>query len=265
MQFNNLVASSIFDKNRVNAYTWTQNYNGQYITLPRTLALISGSLCVSYLSFRENQTNLYINYANVIRVIPVPNGYYDDINEFLPVLQTATTNALSGVDLELTWSYNQSTQGLKITAGNENFQVMGANYNPQFNIGPRLGFIDALNYTSYVENSSSVVYAEGVLRLARTSGFYVLTNMIDSDNTATPINNANVVAYIPISHSGVSYGDVISITASSMSLNKVQLKTSELQNASAQFLFQILDDEFEPITDTDRGGNCVLFFQMDYD
>jgi hypothetical protein len=264
MQFNNLVASSKFDPQRVNAYTWVQNYS-QYITVPRTISLISGSIPVNYLSFRPNQTNLYISYSNTVYTIPITNGYYDDINEFLPVLQSCTDSALSSVDIELTWSYSQSTQGLKITCGNSIITVMGANYLPSTNIGPRLGFIDKLNYNSYIENSASVVYAEGVCQLARTSGFYVMTNLIDMDNCACPSQSLNVVAYIPISHSDISYGDVISITASSMSLNNVKLKPSEMNNASSSFLFQILDDEFQPITDIDRGGNVVLFFQLDFD
>jgi hypothetical protein len=36
-------------------------------------------------------------------------------------------------------------------------------------------------------------------------------------------------------------------------------------NSSAVFNFTILDDEFNLITDADKGMNTMLFFTLDYD
>ena len=145
MQYNNIIASSKFDPNRQNAYSWVQNYTGQYISVPRTMSLLSGSIPVNYLSFRKNQLNLYINYNSQVRTIPITNGYYDDIAEFLPVLQQCTSAVLPNT---FVWSYSQNTQSLKLSGANSIFQVMGSSYSPSDNIGSRLGFIDALNYNS---------------------------------------------------------------------------------------------------------------------
>lgn len=261
MQFNNLTCNSVFDSNRPNAYYWTQSFPSQ-ITVPRTMSLISCSIPIVYNSFRPNQTVVYMVYGNQLRSINIPNGYYDDVNEFIPVLQTATNTAL-GVS-NVVWSYSTEYQCLKITT-NSNFSIKGKQYNPQFNVGSRLGFISPLDYNSFIEGSASVIYAEGILKLARTSGFYITSSVVELDNCVSYINSPGIIAYVPIQYNDLEFGSSITYTASAMSLNAVQMRRSDLLNSTSTIVFQVLDDELQPINDQERGGSTILMLQLDYD
>ena len=263
MQFNNLTAMSSKDSSRQNSYSFVQEYNS-YITRPKFVSLLSASIPVTYLSFPRFKTNLYMNVYGSTYTISVPNGYYDNVTEFLPILQTATNTALGNTSF--TWSFSTTLQCLKLSCSSTTtFQIMGTMYNPMTNIAKRLGFIDKVNYVSYIENSVSVLYAEGILKLARTSGFYLVSDLVDTNNCATVPESLNIIDFIPIDHSNISYGDTITVTRSTISTNRVKLTQSEILDASSTFVFQLLDDELNVIDDVDRGGNTVLFLQLDYD
>jgi hypothetical protein len=262
MQFNYITTNSGDDSKRLNAYSWTEKYNS-YITMPKSVSLLSASIPVTYLSFKQSQLSVYINVYSSVYKISITNGYYDNIDEFLPMLNTATATALGNSDF--TWSYSTTNQCLKLScSGTTSFQIMSYLYAPD-SVVQRLGFIDNKNYNSYLESGVSVVYAEGLLRLARTTGFYIVSSLVPFNNCACPNNSIGVIDFIPIQYKGVGYGDVITITRSAINTNQVHLKQSEQYNASSQFIFQILDDEFNLIDDVDRGGDTILFLQMDFD
>ena len=157
MQFNNITVSSSKDSNRVNPYNFSQVFN-DFITRPKSVSLLSASIPVTYLSFQKLKTNLYINVYSSLYTIPVRNGYYDNIQEFLPVLQSATNTALG--NSSFTWSYSTTQQCLKLAcSGTTSFQIYGANYNENTSIAKRLGFIGNNIYNSYIEGGTSVMYA----------------------------------------------------------------------------------------------------------
>jgi hypothetical protein len=262
MQFNYITTNSGNDSKRLNAYSWTEKYTS-YVTFPKSVSLLSASIPVTFLSFKQNQLSLYMNVYNNVYTIKLTNGYYDDINEFLPMLNTATATALGNNDF--TWSYSTANQCLKLScSGTTSFQIKSYLYASD-SLAQRLGFIDNVDYNSYLEGGVSVVYAEGVLRLARTTGFYIVSSLVPYNNCACPDNSIGVIDYIPIQYKDVAYGDVITVTRSALTTNQIQLKRSEQYNASSEFIFQVMDDEFNLIDDKDRGGDTVLFLQCDYD
>ena len=85
MQFNNITANSNQDQNRLNAYSWVQRYN-DFITRPKSVSLVGASIPITYLSFPKNKLSIYMNVYNSVYKINLVNGYYDDIQEFLPML-----------------------------------------------------------------------------------------------------------------------------------------------------------------------------------
>jgi hypothetical protein len=221
MQFNYLTTNSNNDEKRLNAYSWTQRYNN-YITLPKSVSLLSASIPITFLSFKKSQLNIYINVYNSVYTIPLVNGYYDDVSEFLPMLNSATSTALGNSDF--TWSYSIANQCLKLScSGTTTFQVKSYLYSID-SVVQRLGFIDNVDYNSYIENGVSVVYAEGVLKLARTTGFYIVSSMVPLNNCVCPNNSIGVIDFIPIQYKGVGYGDVVTVTRSALNTNQVKLK-----------------------------------------
>ena len=263
MQYNYLVADSGQDSNRANAYVWSQNYS-DYISVPRTVGLLSATIPITYLSFRKNQLTLYMSVYGSVYPIVLQNGYYDSITEFLPMLQTATNTGLGNTDF--TWSYSDVHQCLKLSSsGTTVFSIMGYTYQPFNNVCKRLGFINSLNYSSYEENSISVVYASGVLQLARTSGFYIVSSLVKNSNTANPYGSLNILDFVPIDHANLAYGDTVTVQNPSFNSSKPQKVKNMIEDACSQFQFQILDDEFKLIDDVERGGKTILMLQCDYD
>jgi hypothetical protein len=263
MQFNNITANSTYDSNRLNAYSWQQRYN-DYITLPKSISLLRASIPVTYLSFQKQKLSLYIYVYSNIYEIKLTNGYYDDVLEFLPMLNSATTSAVG--NNEFTWTFSTANQCLKLSSSSTvSFTIKSYNYNSFNNLSERLGFIDDVDYNSYLENNISVIYAEGVLQLARTTGFYITSSLVPSNNCVTPSGAMGILDYIPIQTKNISYGDVITLTNSAQTANVVHLSRNEQFNANASFVFQILDDKQQLIDDNDRGGEVVLYIQLDYD
>ncbi len=261
MQFNSITANSNQDPNRVNAYSWIQRYPDA-VTRPKSVSLLSATIPVTYLSFQKNKLAIYIYVYSSMYTIQLTNGYYDDIAEFLPMLNTATETALG--NSSFTWSYSTANQCLKLTCSTTTvFQIKSYLY-ANDSIVERLGFIDNLDYNSYEEDSNSVIYAEGVLQLARTTGFYIASSLVGTNNCAAPTGAMGILDFVPIT-TAKAYGDTITIANSSLSTNSVQLNQSDRFNSTSQIVFQILDDHFQLIDDVDRGGYCVLFIQLDYD
>jgi hypothetical protein len=93
----------------------------------------------------------------------------------------------------------------------------------------------------------------------------LVSDLVDTNNCATSPESLNIIDFIPIDHSNISYGDTITVTRSTISTNRVKLTQSETLDASSTFVFQLLDDELNVIDDVDRGGNTILFLQLDYD
>jgi hypothetical protein len=262
MQYNNLVAHSGLDGNRQNCYSWVQNYN-EYITIPKVMSLAKASIPVTYLSFRNEQLGFYINVYNSVVRVQLINAYYDDVNEFLPMLNQATATAIGNNNF--IWSYSTLNECLKLTCTlGTTFTIMSKLYASD-SCAQRLGFISNLNYNSYLEDESSVVYAEGLLQLARTKGFFVLCNITDLNNCAAPFACQNILDYIPISDNQLKYGDVVTSVISNIPQTKVELPDNQRYNATSSIFFQILDDEMKPFTEPDRGEACILYINFDYD
>ena len=78
---------------------------------------------------------------------------------------------------------------------------------------------------------------------------------------------SNIIEFIPIETQNLRYGDLIVLDNSSISKNVPSFGTMQQSsmNSSAVFNFTILDDEFNLITDADKGMNTMLMFNLDYD
>ena len=262
MQFNNVIASSNLASQRTNEFSFTMSYD-DYIVVPKSVSVSKASIPNTMLSFRKNQLNIFIQFLGATYSFPIQNGYYDNISEFIPMLNLAIQEQVS---TEFTFSYSTAHEALKLTnTSNHAFVVLPYTYD-RTSVVKRLGFIETVGYASFSEGSNQVVYATGLLRLARTSGFYLVSNIINSNSyTCAPNNNNNVIDYFPIQLSVLAYGDSIVINNSNSTFNVVNLPQRETYNASSSFFIQLLDDEMQTIDDDDKGQNCIIFLQLDYD
>lgn len=262
MQFNNIIASSNLASQRTNEFYFTMNYD-DYVVVPKSVAVAKASIPNTMLSFRKNQLSLYIQFLGSIYTVQLQNGYYDNLAEFIPMINSAIQDQVSQ---EFTFSYSVPYEALKLTnTSNHAFTVLPYTYN-QNSVAKRLGFIEQMAYASYSEGDNQVVYATGLLRLARTSGFFLVSNIVNANNyTCSPNNNNNVIDYLPIELSGLAYGDSIVINNSNSTFNVVRLPPREMYNACSSFIFQLLDDEMQTIDDDDKGQNTVIFLTLDYD
>jgi hypothetical protein len=180
------------------------------------------------------------------------------MTEFIPVLNAAIEPIGNFV-----FSYSVAYETLQLTnTDNHPFMVM---YMPSGSIGPRLGFNQPYNYQSFSESGDQVVRATGLCTLTRTSGFFLVSNLVQfNTNTAAPNGNSNVIDFIPIDLENLKYGDSIVMINTNIPQDKVELSRNEMFNATTTFTFQLLDDEFQSITDADRGQNTILLFNLDY-
>ena len=266
MQFTNLIASSNMDSNRENEYSFSVNYN-DYIVLPKSVSLAKAVIPNVMMSFRPTELSIFVTETYISGdpqtfQINITNGYYDTVQEFLTMLNSVTSSSMSA---SYVWSYSQAYECLKLTnTDNQTFTLESYTYSPS-SVVKRMGFDKNVGYISFDENDYNVVYATGVLRLTRTTGFFIATTLVNTNYTASPLNFNSVVDFVPIQLSNLSYGDSIVINQTNLSINQVKLPRNELYNASSTFSFQILDDEMKPFTDPDKGANSVLFFNLDYD
>jgi hypothetical protein len=259
MQFNNLVATSKMStgQNRINEYNFSIVYPNA-VVVPKTVSLAKCSIPNVMMSFRPTELTLTVNYLGANYPILFPNGYYDNMTEFIPVLNSAIEDIGNFV-----FSYNVAYEALQLTnTDNHPFQIV---YMPNGSIGPRLGFNETFNYQSFSENGDQVVRGTGLCQLYRTSGFFLVSNLAQfNSNTAAPNGNSNVIDYIPIDVQNLKYGDSIVMINSNIPQDKVELSRNDLFNCTNMFSFQLLDDEFQPILDADRSENTVLYFNLDY-
>jgi hypothetical protein len=262
MQFNNLVATSKMSsgQNRINEFNFTVQYQNN-VVIPKAVSLAKCSIPNTALSFRSNELTLNISYLGAIYPVVFQNGYYDNMTEFIPMLNSAIQ---ASVAQNFVFSYNVAYEALQLTnTDNHPFMVM---YASSGSIGPRLGFNQPYNYQSFSENGDQVVRGTGMCRLARTSGFFLVSNLVQfNSNTAGPNGNYNIVEFIPIEVNNLSYGDSIVLVNSNLSQNRVELSRNDMFNCSTTFTFQLLDDEMVPILDADKGQNTILMFNLDYD
>ena len=262
MQFNNVIASSNLASQRTNEFAFTMAYD-DYIVVPKSVSVSKASIPNTMLSFRKNQLSLYISFLGSVYSVQIQNGYYDNIAEFIPVLNACIQDQVS---TEFIFSYSVPHEALKLTnTSNHAFVVLPASYRSD-SLSKRLGYIEQVGYASYSEGDNQVVYATGLLRLARTSGFFLVSNIINANNyTCAPSNNNNVIDYLPIELSGLAYGDSIVINNNNATFNVVNLTQRETYNASSSFFIQLLDDEMKTIDDDDKGQNTIIFLSLDYD
>jgi len=262
MQFNNIVANSALASQRTNEFLFTINYQ-DYIIMPKSVSLSKCSIPNTMLSFRATQLSIFLTWLNATYEVVIQNGYYDDMAEFIPMLNNAIQETVSS---EFTFSYDTAHECLKLTnTSNHPFTILPYSYSPRSCV-KRLGFNENFGYASYSEGDNQVVYATGLCRLTRTTGFFLVSNLVSSSNyTASPNNVNNIIDYIPIELSNLAYGDSIVVINSNIPQNRVTLSQNESYNATSSFTFQILDDEFQTIDEPDKGANTILFLNLDYD
>lgn len=262
MQFQNLVASSAFASQRVNEFQFTMNYQ-DYIVMPKSVSLSKCVIPNTMLSFRPNKTSMYMTFLGSNYTVSFQNGYYDNMTEFVPMLTAAIQDQVSS---EFTFSYSTSYECIQLTnTSNHPFTILPYSYAGD-TINKRIGFNQNFIYQSFAENGDQVIRATGLCRLARTTGFFIVSNLVPLNKyTAGPNNVNNIIDFVPIELANLSYGDSIVIINTNISTNDVRLPLNDMYNATSQFTFQILDDELQAIEDDDKGQNTVLFFNMDYD
>jgi hypothetical protein len=266
MQFNNIVVSSSSATNKVNEFNFALNFN-DYVVMPKNVSVSKAVIPNVLLSFRPTQLSifLYVSAYSSTYEIVIQNGYYDNLTEFLPMLQSATNTAVGNT--EFIWSYSVAHEAIKLTnTSNHTFQVYNYLYSPRSMV-KRLGFNRNLNYMSYPETEETqVVYATGLCRLYRTSCFYLMSSIVPNHNTACPGNITQIVDMFPVDVQGLAYGDNIVIINNNIPVNKVRLPQSDMYDANSTFQFQLVDDEFQGFdNDLDKGACTSMFINLDFD
>ena len=197
--------------------------------------------------------------------IKLVNGHYDTIAELITML-----NSIQGLSaIGITFTYSELTESLKITKTintNITFSIKAFYFNSSSNVCKRMGFNINQDYQSYLEGTNQVVYATAPVKLIRTNGFFLASN-ICAVPTASPGNICNIIDFIPIESSSLKYGDLIGLDRTNISKNIPVLNSNQQRNmiANSEFSFQLLDDEFQAITDVDKGLNTILFLNLDFD
>ena len=262
---NNLVATSLGASSKVNEFNFTCQYASSII-LPKAVSLSRAVINNTMLTFRPSQLSIFLVVdGSGPMEIKLVNGYYDTIAEFITML-----NNLQGLSaLGITFSFSQLTESLKITKSintNVPFSVKAFYFNSSSNVCKRLGFNINQDYTSYLEGANQVIYASSPVKLLRTTGFFLTSNLTTVD-TASPGGNINIVDFIPIEVQNLQYGDVIAISNAAISKNVpvIDYDTQRNMHHNSQFTFQLLDDEMEMITDSDKGLNTILFLNFSYE
>jgi hypothetical protein len=258
MQFSNLIASSTFSNTKINEFNFSVELEDSFI-IPKHINLLCASIPNTLLSFRSNELSIFVQNEEGTTEIQMVNGYYDTVQEFITMLNSVTATALSA---QYVWSYSVPYEALKLSnLANDSFIVLPYSYSPNSCV-KRLGFNNNVGYASFSENSYQVVYATGLLKLVRTTGFYICCNFISGNYTASP-RNSNIITYVPIQLSNLKYGDSIVIENSQFNIDREQLTTSDSFNSLSNFFINILDDEMRTIDDVSK-SDTILFFQLDY-
>ena len=260
---NNLIASSTASTSKINEFNFTCDYR-EPIILPKSVSLSRCVITNTLFSFRPNQLSLFIAPAGSSNYYEykITNGYYDNVEEFLTMLNALPSFALIGIS----FSFSTIYECIKITSTQGNFVLKGFQYFTSTNVCKRLGFNLAQDYASVAEGSYYVVYASSPIKLLRTTGFYLCSNLC-TVNTASPNDGlSTIIDYIPIQSSALKYGDLIVVSNNQISKDIPIITDQRRHNmiANSSFVFQLLDDEMQSIDDANKDCNTILFLNFDY-
>jgi hypothetical protein len=260
--FSNLIACSNLSSSRTNEFNFSCQYPNS-VVLPKTVSLSKAVITNSLLTFKSNQVSIFMIVDANIEEFKIANGYYDTVAELISSLNTIPGITSAG----LIFSFSQLTETIKITKTvntNDVFTLKGFSFDSATNVVQRLGFNLNQDYVSYLEAGNQVIYASAPVKLIRTNGFFVCSNL-STVPTACPGGITNIVDFIPIQTANLQYGDLIVLDRSNISRNFPATPLYNNNVANSTFQFQILDDEFNAITDSDKGLNTILVFNLDYD
>ena len=261
---NNLVACSKLASEKRNEFDFTCQY-ATSIIIPKTVTLTKAVINNTLNTFKDGQNVFYISINNSApQQVLIPNTYYNTVSE----LCSAINSNLVMVNSNITVDYDTSSYSLYFTklASTTPFSIYGSNFQTGSTCASRLGFGAQNLYTSAVDGANSVLYAPSSVKLLRTTGFYICSDL-STIASASPAGISNIIEFIPIETQNLKYGDLIVLDNSSISKNVPtfgRIQQSGM-NSSAVFNFTILDDEFNLITDADKGMNTMLMFNLDYD
>ena len=261
---NNLVACSRLASEKRNEFDFSCQY-ATSIIIPKTVTLTKAVINNTLNTFKDGQNVFYISINNSApQQVLIPNTYYNTVNE----LCSAINSNLIMVNSNITVDYDTSSYSLYFTklASTNPFSIYGSNFQAGSTCASRLGFGTQNVYNSAVVGGNAVLYAPSSVKLLRTTGFYICSDL-STIASASPAGISNIIEFIPIETQNLKYGDLIVLDNSSISKNVPtfgRIQQSGM-NSSAVFNFTILDDEFNLITDADKGMNTMLMFNLDYD
>lgn len=260
---NNLIASSNAAVSKINEFNFTCNYQ-EPIVLPKSVSLSRCVITNTLLTFRPSQISVFISAAgsSVVNEYKITNAYYDTITEFITMMNSLPIFSTIG----LSFTFSTTFECLKITSSQNGFVIKGFQYSTSSNVCKRLGFNLAQDYASYLEGSAQVVYASSPVKLLRTTGFYLCSNLT-TVLTASPSDGLGaIIDFIPIQSNALKYGDLICVSNNQISKDIPIISDIRRHNmvANSSFVFQLLDDEMESIDDTNKDQNTILFLNFDY-
>ena len=260
---NNLIASSSSAITKINEFNFTCNYQ-EPIVLPKSVSLSRCVITNTLLTFRPAQLSLFISAAgsSVVNEYKITNAYYDTITEFIAMMNSLPIFSTIG----LSFTFSTTFECLKITSSQNGFVIKGIQYQPYNNVCKRLGFNLAQDYASYIEGPAQVVYASSPIKLLRTTGFYLCSNLT-TIQTASPTDGLGaIIDFIPIQSNALKYGDLIVVSNNQISKDIPVVSDQRRHNmiANSSFVFQLLDDEMQSIDDINKDQNTILFLNFDY-
>lgn len=261
---NNLIACSSLSSTRINEFNFSCQYDTSVI-IPKCVSLSKATITNTLNTFRPSQLTIYLKTSAFPspQGYNIPNSYYDTITSFLSALNSISQLTTIGVS----FTYNTELEVLQISQTGANpFTLYASNYNEDSNVCRRLGFNLNQNYTSALVGGAQVIMASAPVKLIRTTGFFVCSNL-QNVPSACPANIANIVDFIPIEVSNLAYGDLIVLDRDNISRNfpNYSEQQKHAMQSNSCFQFQLLDDEFNSIDDPDKGMNTILIFNCDYD
>ena len=260
---NNLVACSRLASDKTNEFNFSCSYPTS-VVVPKTVTLTKAVINNTLFTFKDGENMFYMSIGGSTQLIFIPNSYYDTILD----LCTALNANLVLTNANITVQFDTTLYALKFTKTGSTvpFSIFGSTYNTGSNCANRLGFGANASYSSVIEGTNAVIYAPSTVKLLRTTGFYICSDLA-TIASASPAGISNIIDFVPIESQNLRYGDLIVLDNSNISKNTPtfgQVQQSGMSSCSV-FNFQILDDEFNMIPDADKGMNTMLMFSMDYD
>lgn len=261
---NNLVACSRLASDKRNEFDFSCQYPTS-IVIPKTVTLTKAVINNTLNTFKNGCNVFYITINNSSpQQVLIPNAYYNTVSE----LCSAINSNLIMINSNITVGYDTSMYALYFTklVSTTPFSIYGSSYLAGSNCASRLGFGNQALYTSVEDEGNAVLYAPSSVKLLRTTGFYICSDLA-TIASASPAGISNIIEFIPIESQNLKYGDLIVLDNSSISKNIPTFgqQTQSSMSSCSVFNFTILDDEFNLITDADKGMNTMLMFSLDYD